>query len=220
MITTIIASKILWQTCNPRNLESPVKMFEIADRLGDLEKYRAQLKNTEEFLFAFRSLDKPSKIQLLKGWLKDAQLAEARLKPEVSKFVELKRSYKWRDEMDQYDLSKIDLILLSDNKRPIFHTEFWLRNLYSSEFRSDFLGRISKGINRLPTVSGNNLTYLELPSPSFDPFMSDEARVARAWIGSGLKDSTIYAMTPEIMAGKMAKLRLKIGNAKKHKGGD
>ncbi len=97
--------------------------------------------------------------------------------------------------MSQVDMNKLDLIFVINGQKPLFHTEGWLRKVYSvtQDFPKPF---VIPDYPEVPWVLGGSKGgVLEPSDSSFEPFFMSESKATSKWIESKMIGKPPAAMT-------------------------
>jgi hypothetical protein len=79
---------------------------------------------------------------------------------EYAKSTSVSKTYLMTNDMSKADLSKIDILFLATGRKPVFHTELWLRKLYGCNRNIKMPFHLPEGSVPLPGISCNILDRL------------------------------------------------------------
>lgn len=180
-------------------LDSPIK-FRVDMLSGGPSALKSGLDRTNLFLRRYEALPSEQKNLLISRWLEASESMSNRF---VSKYRLQQVGLEYQQftkGMSSCDMTKLDLLMLTDGRAPLFHTENWLRKLYGIPNSTKFTIPMTR--KWPPESSGfSSGAPAEPPAASFDSFYKDERALVRAWVRSGFH----FTQYPEMSETKMAK---------------
>ncbi len=181
-------------------LPSPAYVAERA-RLRRQKEYENALKLTSTLLERYKNCNSTVKEQLISKWYEQIWPDHVRYTKDYSNGI-LGRIFE--ESLSGVDMTKLDLLLLTEGKSPVFHTEGWIRYLYSNKGKpgSPFTVQ-TKNIEVPYGFSMSRGGTLEPPFASFDQFFVDESKMVKNWIDGKFVALNLQPMTNKKMFAKM-----------------
>lgn len=178
-------------------LPSPAYVhWRLSNRLEAIE-YKKLLTKSKSILSQFMKLDRTSQAKTVRNWFlasADRQTAFALkgLKREI-----FDCHYEVTPSMSKVDFNKFDLLLLSMGMKPLFHTEFLIRALYSADMRdgTPFVINPVKGLPTKISFGFHSGPRAEPRSTSFDRFSVKQVKVFIEWFKSSEPIKQLEPMT-------------------------
>ncbi len=162
------------------SLPSPSFVCGIISTRRSLVEYQRNLSLVETILVKYKQLTEHEKEDCIRFWFASIRDRHAKY---VSQLKGQMFPIQISEEQAKVDLTKIDLLLLADERVPLFHTEKWMRNVFSlKKDISQF--KINWPIRGYPNQIVTEYTGLP-PEPgaaSFEKFYAKETSKLCTWI--------------------------------------
>ena len=185
-------------------LPSPAYVAQSVKRHWNLQEYQKLLSQTDQSLKNFAECKDVDFHQLVQAWWRKSQASHQLLATKYrNKKVDGFRDFELSQEMSKIDLTKLDLILLARGQKTIFHTQRWLRQVYSVDSNSSKDFQIPKSPSLPFVLNGSRGGPLEPSYASFEPFFRYERQSTIAWVISGMKTPRPREMTIDRMLRKL-----------------
>ncbi len=182
-------------------LPSPAYVHWKLARRIDATEYSKLLSRSKSILGQFMKLDPGTQAKTVRKWFiasadRHTTFALQGLKREL-----FDDQYEVTPSMSKVDLAKFDLILLSMGLKPLFHTDFLIRVLYSADLHGGtrFVINPKKGLPTKIAFKIHTGPRSEPRSTSFDRFSSKQANIFIKWF----KDSEPIKQLEPMTYGKM-----------------
>lgn len=156
---------------------------------NDVQSYNGLILKTQRIVSQFKRLSDKEKNVLLKKWAASLMTSHAKQTIGMTRFP-----VKVSSDLNFIDVSKVDLLLITWNRRTIFHREDLLRGIYNSRQNP----HVSFDPTQVSTVSNNLKSAANFASNTFrlDRYSFQSPFDVRAdwlfkWIKNGLKPSEL-----------------------------
>lgn len=190
-------------------LPSPAFVAQSVGVHKDIAEYKSLLSHSKTVLLKLARYSTNQRSSLICSWWRknskfhcELQVKHKHEHDGIFCDIELTRG------MSQVDMSKLDLIFVINGQKPLFHTESWLRKVYSvtQDFSKPF---VIPDYPEVPWVLGGSKGgVIEPPDSSFEPFFMSESKATSKWIESKMKGKPPVAMTVARMYRKIDRMSI------------
>lgn len=192
---------LLSKDVNLKKLPSPPLVYWQLGHKLDKIQYRELLTEAKSIMEALVVLDKSTQADIIRKWLRDSQKEHADFERKNSSKDVFDTNYDFNEHMSEVDRAKLDIVFLYNDLKPVFHTEIFLRALYSADPKEGSKFRINptKGWPTKISFGFHSGPRTEPRSASFDKFSRNQLEVVLKWQDS---KEPIKQLTP-MTFGKM-----------------
>lgn len=172
--------------------------------LGHQATYGRDLKRTSTFISKYLALPKKDRCKLITNWVQESAVERKETRKNLDISGKNDRDILIAEDKANLDLVKLDILLIAENRTPIFHTRFWLECVYQTSDQDEATFVIPERITRLPSMFTSFSGRIKEPAkPSFDPFYDEESAMVESWVKSGLDCRLLKPMTVDKMTKKL-----------------
>jgi hypothetical protein len=188
------------------DLPSPAYVhWQLAHKLNKAT-YKGLMLRSKTVVDRFIKLSDARQAEAIREWFQAQTPIHSSLKSQRKTRTAFDTQYEVTPQMSNVDLAKLDVIFLYKGMRPVFHTEFFLRALYSADLQDGSKFRIDPNMGWPTKISFgfHSGPRGEPRSSSFDQFNSKQLKLVLNWINGSapieqLEPMTLPKMIDQIM---------------------